>query len=450
MLRLEIRGQRDSTPGLSLCFSPQCGTSDKLCNISYLPSVGDGQKTGETLVKPSPFLSTMPTSHQPSEAADLSPETTTVPETSSEKNMTSAVTNGTGAHTTEEDAPIPTTPMAGTEAERLQASPTASPGDVTATHHEHHNVSLSVSSSTEIPSPSLAASTQEENPPGHEGTEPLSTTEEADAGSATPTPPLNSVPATNSSQLGPSDSQTMGPTTTRSGTTPGMSPRSATEESTVEPQTASTPFSTKGSTSSATTSSAVTVTPVVTTSTTTSTAAVTTSTSALEQPVESIHEKASVLDVGDDENPGKCSALVPALPKFEGYLKFLWCAEEAQKRQGSAIPAGFPLASFPWYLFLAELPSSPLAETTRADPLVIAVISVFVVMVGILGLVGFLRYRQHNSRMEFRRLQDLPMVSNAFGPAWHSLACYRLLAALQFPFCYTGHVWGSCSSENAD
>ncbi|XP_067157241.1 uncharacterized protein [Apteryx mantelli] len=360
MLRLEIRGQRDSTPGLSLCFSPQCGTSDKLCNISYLPSVGDGQKTGETLVKPSPFLSTMPTSHQPSEAADLSPETTTVPETSSEKNMTSAVTNGTGAHTTEEDAPIPTTPMAGTEAERLQASPTASPGDVTATHHEHHNVSLSVSSSTEIPSPSLAASTQEENPPGHEGTEPLSTTEEADAGSATPTPSPNSVPAaTNSSQLGPSDSQTVGPTTTRSGTTPGMSPRSATEESTVEPQTASTPFSTKGSTSSATTSSAVTVTPVVTTSTTTSTAAVTTSTSALEQPVESIHEKASVLDVGDDENP--------------------------------------------------ELPSSPLAETTRADPLVIAVISVFVVMVGILGLVGFLRYRQHNSRMEFRRLQDLPM-----------------------------------------
>lgn len=56
-----------------------------------------------------------------------------------------------------------------------------------------------------------------------------------------------------------------------------------------------------------------------------------------------------------------------------------------------------------------ELPSSPLADTTRADPLVIAVISVFIVMVGILGLVGFLRYRQHNNRMEFRRLQDLPM-----------------------------------------
>ena len=49
----------------------------------------------------------------------------------------------------------------------------------------------------------------------------------------------------------------------------------------------------------------------------------------------------------------------------------------------------------------------------RADPLVITVISVFIVMVGILGLVGFLRYRQHNNRMEFRRLQDLPMVSDA-------------------------------------
>lgn len=48
--------------------------------------------------------------------------------------------------------------------------------------------------------------------------------------------------------------------------------------------------------------------------------------------------------------------------------------------------------------------------------MVITVISVFIVMVGILGLVGFLRYRQHNSRMEFRRLQDLPMVSNAFRP----------------------------------
>jgi len=79
-----------------------------------------------------------------------------------------------------------------------------------------------------------------------------------------------------------------------------------------------------------------------------------------------------------------------------------------------------PLKAFLWphsLGILAELPSSPLADTTKADPLVITVISVFIVMVGILGLVGFLRYRQHNSRLEFRRLQDLPMVSNAFSQA---------------------------------
>lgn len=56
--------------------------------------------------------------------------------------------------------------------------------------------------------------------------------------------------------------------------------------------------------------------------------------------------------------------------------------------------------------------------------MVITVISVFIVMVGILGLVGFLRYRQHNNRMEFRRLQDLPMVSHTFSPAWCGLACH--------------------------
>lgn len=79
-----------------------------------------------------------------------------------------------------------------------------------------------------------------------------------------------------------------------------------------------------------------------------------------------------------------------------------------------------------WPHSFAELPSSP---AVRADPLVIAVISVFVVMVGILGLVGFLRYRQHNSRMEFRRLQDLPMVSDA-----SALPCSWFSAAWQFSF----------------
>lgn len=131
-----------------------------------------------------------------------------------------------------------------------------------------------------------------------------------------------------------------------------------------------------------------------------------------------MHEKASVLDVGDDENPGKCFAFVPALTKGWGYLILpLSCTKQNQQRQGFATPA-LKVLFWPHSLgILAELPSSPLADTTKTDPLVITVISVFIVMVGILGLVGFLRYRQHNSRMEFRRLQDLPMVSNAFSPA---------------------------------
>ncbi|XP_017680197.1 PREDICTED: platelet binding protein GspB-like isoform X2 [Lepidothrix coronata] len=322
---------------------------------------GQGQETGETLETPSPFPSTVLTSHQPREASDFGPATTAIPQTSLEKNLTSATLNATGAHTTEvENGFIPTTPMADSKAERLQASTTASPGDITVTHPEHHNMSLSVNSSTEIPSPTLTASTLEENQPSHEATEPFSTTEETDeATSATPSLPLNTVPATtNSSQLGPFDEQTVGPTAARSETRPGTSPVGATEESTVEPRTFSAPISTVQSMSSATASTTATVRPLMTSSTSASTAAMPTSTSARVQSSEPRHEKASVLNVGDDEN--------------------------------------------------SEQPN--LADTTRADPLVITVISVFIVMVGILGLVGFLRYRQHNNRMEFRRLQDLPMV----------------------------------------
>ncbi|KAI1236784.1 hypothetical protein IHE44_0015038 [Lamprotornis superbus] len=256
------------------------------CLLCALP--GEGQKTGEALMSPSPFPSSALTSHLPREASDFSPVTTATPQTSLEKNLTAATLSTTGAHATEEDdAFIPTTPVADSEAEGLQASTTASPGDITATHPEHGNMSLSVNSSTEIPSPTLTASTLEENQPSHESTEPFSTTEEADdASSATPTPPLNTVPATtNSSQSGLFDGQTPGSTAARPETKPGTSP--------------------------------------------------------------------------------------------------------------------------------VELPS--LAGKTRADPLVITVISVFIVMVGILGLVGFLRYRQHNNRMEFRRLQDLPMSSDLQG-----------------------------------
>ncbi|KAM6457459.1 uncharacterized protein PHA67_015425 [Liasis olivaceus] len=56
-----------------------------------------------------------------------------------------------------------------------------------------------------------------------------------------------------------------------------------------------------------------------------------------------------------------------------------------------------------------DLPSVPVASPIGKDPLVIAVIVIFVVTVGILTLLGFLRYRQRSSRLQFRRLQDLPM-----------------------------------------
>lgn len=145
-------------------------------------------------MSPSPSPSSALTS--PREAPAFSPVTTAIPQTSLEKNLTAATLSATGAHATEvNDAFIPTTPMAGSEAERLQASTAASPGNMTVTHPEHDNMSLSVNSSTEIPSPTLTASTLEEKQPSHEATEPFSTTEEADdASSATPTPPLNTVP----------------------------------------------------------------------------------------------------------------------------------------------------------------------------------------------------------------------------------------------------------------
>ncbi|XP_066048818.1 uncharacterized protein [Chamaea fasciata] len=327
------------------------------CLLCALP--GEGQKTAEALVSPAPFPSTALTS-QPREASGFSPVTTAIPQTSLEKNLTAATLNATGAHATEvDDAFILTSPMAGSKEGRLQTATTASPGDITVTHPEHDNMSLSVNSSTEIPSPTLTASTLEENQPSHETTEPFSTTEETDdASSATPTPPLNTVLATtNSSQSGLFDGQTLEPTAARSEAKPGTSPVGATEESTVEPRTSPAPVSIVRSTSFAAASSTVTVTPLMTSPTAASTAAIPTSTPTLAQSSEPRHEKASVLNVGDDDN--------------------------------------------------SELPN--LAGKTRADPLVITVISVFIVMVGILGLVGFLRYRQHNNRMEFRRLQDLPM-----------------------------------------
>ncbi|KFO98555.1 hypothetical protein N300_00765, partial [Calypte anna] len=184
----------------------------------------EGQKTADALVIPSPSSSVL-LSHQPREDSVFSSVTTANPETSLEKNFTAAAFNATGAHDTEmEDASIPTTPMVGTKVERLQAATTVSPGGITFEQHEHHTTSFSVNSSTEIPSPPLTASTLEENQTNHEVTEPFSTTDDMDDASSATTTPLNSVPATtNSSQLGSSDGQTMGPTTARSETRPGTS-----------------------------------------------------------------------------------------------------------------------------------------------------------------------------------------------------------------------------------
>lgn len=194
VLGLESAGWVDSAPGLSCCFISQCGISETFLSTSKLSSVGEGQKTTETAVL-SPLLNTVPTSHQLREASDLSPDTTAVPETSLEINVTAAALNATGVHSTEvEDVFISATPVVGTKTERLQASTAASPTGITVIQREHHNMSLSANS-TEIPSPASTVSTLEKNPSDHEVTEPFSATEEMDdASSATPTPPPNSVP----------------------------------------------------------------------------------------------------------------------------------------------------------------------------------------------------------------------------------------------------------------
>lgn len=63
-------------------------------------------------------------------------------------------------------------------------------------------------------------------------------------------------------------------------------------------------------------------------------------------------------------------------------------------------------------LIPAELPGVPAAANPAGeDPLVIAVIFISIVTIGILALMGFLKYRKHNNQLQFRRLQDLPMVS---------------------------------------
>lgn len=53
----------------------------------------------------------------------------------------------------------------------------------------------------------------------------------------------------------------------------------------------------------------------------------------------------------------------------------------------------------------------PLDSKAYMDPLLVGLVSVFVVTAIIISLLIFLKFRRRNERPEFRRLQDLPMVS---------------------------------------
>lgn len=52
-----------------------------------------------------------------------------------------------------------------------------------------------------------------------------------------------------------------------------------------------------------------------------------------------------------------------------------------------------------------------LHQTQTLDPLLASLVSAFIITAVIITLLLFLKLRQRNSRPEFHRLQDLPMVS---------------------------------------
>lgn len=59
----------------------------------------------------------------------------------------------------------------------------------------------------------------------------------------------------------------------------------------------------------------------------------------------------------------------------------------------------------------AFLPATMLHQTQTLDPLLASLVSAFIITAVIITLLLFLKLRQRNSRPEFHRLQDLPMVS---------------------------------------
>uniref|UniRef100_A0A8C8SPQ1 Uncharacterized protein n=1 Tax=Pelusios castaneus TaxID=367368 RepID=A0A8C8SPQ1_9SAUR len=311
-----------------------------------LPLPGDGQ---ETLTgQPT----TMPVSQPLSEAGGFSPKATAPPVTGTDEDVATPQPSASSARPVQPDtSSTPPDPRTTTEAVTLLPPATA-----LATHAETGLPSEKPSAnvSSELPPLDAAVNTTEANQPGPKGTEPSSNTG-ATAGVSTLPSLEDSLATTRSSQLESSAFSTLGPTTGSPEPTTG-SPEpmpQATHGNTTEQRIPGPTTMAAGSTPANTTPSTTMVT-LRATSTKRATA-----TAVVRPSAGPVREKPAVLDVGDDDGQ--------------------------------------------------DPPSSAVASPMGADPLVLGVVSVFVVMVGILALVGFLRYRQRNSRMEFRRLQDLPM-----------------------------------------
>lgn len=65
-----------------------------------------------------------------------------------------------------------------------------------------------------------------------------------------------------------------------------------------------------------------------------------------------------------------------------------------------------------WFLGCVCVSATILHQTPTLDPLLAGLVSAFIITAVILTLLLFLKLRGRNSRPEFRRLQDLPMVSS--------------------------------------
>uniref|UniRef100_A0A7M4FLE8 Prostate androgen-regulated mucin-like protein 1 n=1 Tax=Crocodylus porosus TaxID=8502 RepID=A0A7M4FLE8_CROPO len=325
-----------------------------VASFSASPSLSPGLEDGHNVTAPSALPSTTPSSLRP-ETGGFSAKPVAPLVTSRDQDVATTQLGATGPRTLEPEEPsLPPSLRAATEAEGLQTPVVTSAPDATTGLRKE---SQAANSSLDIPSLPPTANATELNQPGHEGTEPTSTPGQLSARTEAPTPvtPKDSTAMQGRAQP-PSEFSPLGPRTGRPDPVPGIAREGATKESNTEPATEAGLATTA---SSATTGTSVAASATTATVIAISTTIRTPPAAVTRQAVDPVHEKVPVLDVGDEEDQ--------------------------------------------------ELPSSPVTGVAGADPLVIAIISVFVITVGVLGLVGFLKYRQHSSRMEFRRLQDLPM-----------------------------------------